>query len=291
MVLVLILSLAGCAAPSGAMGIQGPQGPIGPQGVQGQRGEMGLQGPQGMQGPEGERGFAGEDGDDGDDGEDGDRGPTGAKGDKGNTGDTGPVGPAGPQGPQGIPGPAGADGAIGPAGADGKDGTDGDDGQDGEPRMFLFLAEKEDDWAIVPGGMWACLSYVPFGDEFRYSIDAYGLEPDTEYSLIYYADPYPGSFPGCRIDLWMADSGGEIHDTDELDLGMSLPCEPDENIIKDYGDDPDNYSHRHGAKLWLVPSDCYTDEPEVTTWAPERFLFETDLITYVDSDCGLYATE
>ncbi len=281
MVLVLILSLAGCAAPSGAMGIQGPQGPIGPQGVQGQRGEMGLQGPQGMQGPEGERGFAGEDGDDGDDGEDGDRGPTGAKGDKGNTGDTGPVGPAGPQGPQGIPGPAGADG---------DDGNDGENGQDGEPRMFLFLAEKDIDWVIVPGGMWACLSYVSFGDEFRYSIDAYGLEPDTEYSLIYYADPYPGDNPGCLIGELDTDPDGEIHDDYELDLGMSLPCESDANITGDYSGDPDYYAHARGAKLWLVPSDCY-NEPGVTTWAPERFLFETDLITYVDSDCGLYAAE
>lgn len=156
--------------------------------------------------------------------------------------------------------------------------------------MFLFLAEKDADWVIVPGGMWACLSYVPFGPEFRYSIDAYGLEADTEYSLIYYADPYPGDNPGYLIGELEADSDGEVHDTDEIDLGMSLPCEPDENITKDYGDDPDNYSHRHGAKLWLVPSGCYS-EPAVTTWAPERFLFETDLITYVDSDCGLYAAE
>jgi hypothetical protein len=167
--------------------------------------------------------------------------------------------------------------------------------------MFLFLAEKEDtaeggDWTIKPGGMWACLSYVPFGDEFCYSIDAYGLDSGTEYCLIYYADKpdrfddWGGDNPGDLIGEWEADSDGEIHDDDELDLGKSLPCEPDANITADYSGDPDYYAHARGAKLWLVPSDYY-NEPEVTSWEPGQFLFETDLITYVDTDCGLYGED
>lgn len=161
--------------------------------------------------------------------------------------------------------------------------------------MFLFLTQKDDavkggDWTIKPAGAWACVSYVPFGPEFRYSIDAYGLD-DTEYSLIYYADPYPGNNPGCLIGEWEAGSDGEIHESDiEEELGMSLPCEPDANITGDYSGAPNYYAHARGAKLWLVPSDCY-NEHEVTSWEPERFLFETDMITYVDSDCGPYAAE
>jgi hypothetical protein len=206
-------------------------------------------------------------GDDGQDGEDGHDGNTGAKG------STGATGPAGPQGIQGIPGPAGADG------------DDGENGQDSEPRMFLFLTEKDDDWAIVPGGAWACISYVPFGDEFRFSINAYGLE-SVEYSLIYYADPWPGSTPGKLIATFDSDGTFEASDV-SVELDMSLPCMPDANISGDYSIAPDYYAHARGAKLWLVPSECYL-EPSVVSWEPSRFLFETDLITYVDTNYGLY---
>ena len=78
-----------------------------------------------------------------------------------------------------------------------------------------------------------------------------------------------------------------------VELDMSLPCFPDNNAdaaLVNYGDAPDYYAHAFGAKVWLVPSACY-DEPTktVTTWTPTDFLFESDLITYIDTDCGYYA--
>ena len=267
----VLLVTAGCSGATGSTGIQGTPGPQGPQGMIGPQGPQGPAGPEGPEGEQGPRGVAGEDGRDGDDGR------NGSSGSKGNTGATGPVGPAGPQGEQGL---------AGTNGTDGDPGLQGIPGEDGEARAFLFLAKKDNDWDIVPGGMWACISYVPFGNEFRFSINAYGLET-CEYSLIYYADPWPGSAPGKLIDTF--DSDGSIEEQDiSIELDMSLPCSPDENISGDYSGAPDYYAHARGAKLWLVPSECY-GEPDVTTWTPARFLFEMDLITYVDTNCGLYS--
>ncbi len=270
-ILVLAMSLGACTGTPGTIGPQGPQGPTGPQGVQGPRGEMGLQGPQGMQGPEGERGSAGEDGDDGDDGEDGDRGPTGAKGDKGNTGDTGPAGPAGPQGPQGIPGPAGTNGTPG----------------------VVFLAQKQTSgsWPIVEGGDWACVQYLPIGPTFDFSIET--SLSSGNYSLIYYADSNDGSsesdFPVKVIHEWISadDIDGE-YSGDDIDT--SLPVYDDWNRAENDYYESDGYAHPHGAKLWLVPTGDIVDNH--LTWVNMAdYLWETDLITYVDSDCGLYAAE
>ena len=77
---------------------------------------------------------------------------------------------------------------------------------------------------------------------------------------------------------------------------MGLPCPPDANIDEYNYCELDSYTHCNGAKIWLVPSDCYTvdgdsDGNKVTTWSPSGFLFETDMIWYDDvgSSVGLTA--
>jgi len=123
-------------------------------------------------------------------------------------------------------------------------------------------------WTPITGdGIYAILSYDSKGHNFDYTLTATGLA-DGNYSLIYYADPWPGS-NGCLINT-MSAVGGAINQTGSVDLGMDLPTSGDANY-------PD------GAKIWLVPSDDYSGS-QITGWNPDDFLFEMRLITYNDTD-------
>jgi hypothetical protein len=191
-------------------------------------------------------------------------------------------------------------------------GGDGDCDTDAE--LILENKDPDSDWAIIDEDgdevygnedeqdIYGLLSYNTEGDEFCYDFKGYGLY-DIEYSLIYYADFYEddpedrittwgGNYPGALIASGFASDGyleleGSINLREDLEAsGIDLPWQPDGNI-EDYAYDgePDYYAHAHGAKIWLVPSDYYDpDTFEVTDWVPASFLFETDLITFDDTD-------
>ena len=140
-------------------------------------------------------------------------------------------------------------------------------------------------WECIVDDTQAELYYNTGGNEFEFNFEATGLE-DVEYSLIYYANPYPGNNPGALIATGTA-SGGILSITSSIDLGMSLPTPPDSNMLVDHSIAPDLYATPFGAKIWLVPSTCYNSGTNsISSWQPERFLFETDLINYIDIDDG-----
>ncbi len=143
-------------------------------------------------------------------------------------------------------------------------------------------------WARISDSTLGTLQYNVSGAAFSYLFTAEGLEHDVAYSLIYYANPHPGNNPGCIIGTGKSSATtGTLTITGTPNLNMSLPTPPDSNMITDHSVAPDNYSHAHGAKIWLVPSECYdsaTKSIKSTGWQPTRFLFETDLITYTDTD-------
>jgi len=156
----------------------------------------------------------------------------------------------------------------------------------------LTLENKDtSDWSIIEDDTYGELYYSTEGDVFCYEFRGYGLEDGEDYSLIYYADfedrmnVWGGNNPGALIATGTA-SGGNLTMSGSIDLGMDLPSPPDANIsIHDYSGDPDYYTNAHGAKIWLVPTDCYdAGLKKVTTWSPGRFLFETDLIWYDDTN-------
>lgn len=140
-------------------------------------------------------------------------------------------------------------------------------------------------WAKIPDGRLGELSYKASGPTFDFLFTATGMEAEVAYSLIYYANPYPGNNPGLLIGTGTSDTVGALTISDTPDLGMNLPTPPDSNMIVSHSGPPDNYPHPFGAKIWLVPSDCYSGT-SVSVWSPERFLFETDLITYTDTNLG-----
>jgi len=158
----------------------------------------------------------------------------------------------------------------------------------------LTLENKNPDtWQVIEDDKYATLTYSIVGNEFSYKLEAFGLAPNTGYSLIYYADKYPyrfqnwgGDNPGALIGTATSDQYGYIYSSNTIDLGIDLPNATDANIDKyDYSVPPDNYVHPHGAKIWLVPSTDYEAEAKkMTMWNPTTYLFETDLITYLDLD-------
>ncbi len=162
----------------------------------------------------------------------------------------------------------------------------------------LILENKNPaDWSVIADDTAGTLHYALSGSEFEYNFRATGLEGEevVGYALIYYADyeerfdDWGGDNPGAVIGYFKTDGNGTILTVSgSVDLGMDLPCPPDANMYEhNYTEPPDEYANAHGAKIWLVPTSALTESmPElpVIVWAPATFLFETDLITYNDTD-------
>jgi len=133
----------------------------------------------------------------------------------------------------------------------------------------------------TPSGAWpeihndgirGVLWFNSSGYEFEYKFKAKGLDTDTDYSLIYYADPWPGN-NGTVIANFTSNKKGNIpKQTGSVDLGMSLPCQSDTN-------------YPTGAKIWLVPTDDLTNSNSLpmVAWHPTKILFEHNPITYEDT--------
>lgn len=128
----------------------------------------------------------------------------------------------------------------------------------------LELWEKDPtSWEIVEDGAWGKMKHNLSGPTFDFVFNGHELEPDTEYTLIYYPDPWPGTGLIC-LGSGTANDGGNVHIQGSVDTG-NLPGDDDEN---------------DGAKIWLVlSSDVDCDQGEMVGWNPTEYLFEYDLIT------------
>lgn len=86
----------------------------------------------------------------------------------------------------------------------------------------------------------------------------YLYEKDTDYTLISYTDPWPGS-PVC-LAAGTSNNGGNINLQGTVDLGKS-----------------------EGIKIWLVlSSDVDCDTPAMIGWNPGEYLFEHNLVPNPD---------
>lgn len=54
--------------------------------------------------------------------------------------------------------------------------------------MYLYETNPSD-WTIVDDGTWGKMKYNLEGPTFDFVFNGHGLEPNTEYSLIYYGNP------------------------------------------------------------------------------------------------------
>jgi|GEM_PF-1079606 len=138
--------------------------------------------------------------------------------------------------------------------------------------VSISLENKDENWNVIVDDVYGTLVYPLVSSTFDYEVTAQGLQPNTEYSLIYYAGPWPGNNPGAFIGSGMTDASGNIAFSGSPDLGMDLPDSADAN-------------YPAGAKIWLVPSSHYSEaEKKLATWDPSQYLFEYDLILYNDTD-------
>ena len=125
--------------------------------------------------------------------------------------------------------------------------------------------------------IFADLTWEGDGDTFNYDLVAQGLAASTAYSLIYYADGWPGNNPGAFIGQHTTDGSGAFSDLgNSVDLGVDMPTSPDGNLAV-------------GAKIWLVLSADYNggalSTGPMTAWNPSQYLFEGNVyIHYDDTD-------
>ncbi|MFA6097094.1 MAG: TasA family protein [Candidatus Paceibacterota bacterium] len=127
-------------------------------------------------------------------------------------------------------------------------------------------------WTVINDNTYADLTWVGDGNTFDYTLTAQGLPNNTNYSLIYYADGWPGNNPGKLIGNYTSSGTGTITSGSvSIDLGMDLPSMPDGNFTV-------------GAKIWLVlASDYNAGTSSMIAWNPSQYLFEGNVyINYQD---------
>lgn len=142
------------------------------------------------------------------------------------------------------------------------------------PETKLLVLENKDESynRLLDDGIYGELTWAGDGPTFNYSLVAYKLVPGKNYSLIYYADGWPGNNPGYHFGSAISDGFGGLTMTGNLDLGMNLPNPLDSNSLLP----------TPGAKIWLIPSDAYDSSTlSVKVWPfANDWLFESNLITY-----------
>jgi hypothetical protein len=150
----------------------------------------------------------------------------------------------------------------------------------GEKRIgLLYLFQKTEavdaPWPIFQGGAWGTLEHSLWGERFNFKFKAQGLTSGTDYTLIYYPDPWPGQGLIC-LDSGVANGGGILTLGDfNFDIGTSLPASYDANYAPIYP------SGAVGAKIWFVPSsDVDCAEKNMIGWNPSQYLFEYNLINF-----------
>lgn len=136
--------------------------------------------------------------------------------------------------------------------------------------MELNVVEKNPaDWSVVEGGANGAVKFSTIGSDGkitqeRVSVIAWGLEPKTEYTLIYYGNETDN-------DVWPAAtciSKPKKTSTQGYMKGSSFKFNFME--LTDNGID---------EKLWLVlSSDVDCDEGVMTAWNPTEYLFEENTI-------------
>ena len=152
-----------------------------------------------------------------------------------------------------------------------------------EPIGVLYLFQKtplpaeptSGPWPIVPGGAWGMLRYSLWGEDFKFDFKGRHLAPKTDYTLIYYPDPWPGNNLICFANGRTNPAGNLNLAKDEFEIDTSLPAQGDANFSAVYP------SGAVGAKLWLVlSSDVDCTARMMIQWNPEKYLFEFNLINF-----------
>ena len=148
---------------------------------------------------------------------------------------------------------------------------------------------NDSQWPVIVDDTYGHLTYKESSPTFDYSFTAQGLPASTAFSLIYYADGYPGNgithSTGALIGSGNSDGSGILSLTGSPDLNTDLPNPDDKNYPGNGGSDY--------AKIWLVPSTAYN--PAINGfygWSVNTtsYLFDTEPVFYDDTDVASVET-
>ena len=169
--------------------------------------------------------------------------------------------------------------------------ADSGGGDGGQSTVGTLILDNKDGttWQRIADGKYGIFTYNSSGNTLDWTLNAVGLITGTEYSLIYFADPYPGNKPGALIWSGTTGTGTSISvPSTHTELNMDLPTAPDSNMLVSHAGAPDFYTTPLGAKIWLIPSAYYNPvSNSVVAWNPtvvSSILFETNLILYTDTN-------
>jgi len=132
-------------------------------------------------------------------------------------------------------------------------------GGDGPAVETLRLENKNPTtWEVIDGD--DKYGEFTYGTDFTFT--GYGLDADTQYSLIYYKDQWPGD----GSVLLASGTGTYFMGGMSGTLSTSIP---------ESGD----FNYPVGGKIWLVLSSDYDEaNQKMTAWNPTAYLFEMHLI-------------
>ncbi len=144
----------------------------------------------------------------------------------------------------------------------------GNDGFVCGERTVLGLDNKDpSSWERIMDGRYGQVSFASASEEFDYQLEVRELNASTDYTLIYYKDPWPGTGSKTIVNF-TTDENGNVNVSGSVELGTSLPVAGDENGA--------------GAKLWVVLSNDW-DGTGMDGWNPEEYLYEEELVAYEDT--------
>jgi len=123
-------------------------------------------------------------------------------------------------------------------------------------------------WGVISDDISGDLSYDVGTGAFTFTGKA--KSASTGYSLIYYADPWPGNGKGGLAGALLGSGTSETNY--DITISGTLPSPIPHSDDKNYP---------VGGKIWLVLSSDYdTSGHKMTAWKPTEYLFEMQLITY-----------
>jgi hypothetical protein len=141
-----------------------------------------------------------------------------------------------------------------------------------------LVQKNPTDWSKIKGGASGDFWVGPF--EQRFTFTAKGLVKNTEYTLLSYAEPYPGT--GSKvIGQATSNNKGVVKITGKFSNTESV-------VYNIYAPDADgDYKDTVGAKIWLVKTSDLSivqGTASFVSWNPTAYLFETSLIDYPNLD-------
>jgi hypothetical protein len=159
--------------------------------------------------------------------------------------------------------------------------------------ILNLCAKDSTTWQCISGAT-ATLTFGTVSPTFKGTLKTNGLTASTAYALIYKpdkadrfaSDKWNGA-GGVVIATFNGDQAGLAID---VDLGINLPNAGDWNINPDpnycnKANTFDSYAHCAGAKIWIVlASDLTSGTLPLANWNPNKWLFETDLVTYTEGN-------